>query len=307
MESMMLERLLLPTNSQGSRSVIPVFLYGCAWKKNRTSELVYKALAAGFTGVDVAAQPKHYNEAGAGEGIRRILSKGKLQRGDLFIQSKYTPFSGQDPTNLPYDPRAPIAAQVHASIASSLQNLRTSDEDEDADSYLDSLVLHSPLPRLEQTKEAWQVFESYVPGKIRHLGISNTTLPILRELHAWARVKPAIVQNRFHAATGYEVKLRQFCRENGIIFQSFWTLSANPWLLKAAPVMAMSRKTGVQAPVVLYAFVLGLRGTVVLNGTQNHMTSDVQELAELSNWSKLHGTEWQSMQQEFNRIIGETP
>jgi diketogulonate reductase-like aldo/keto reductase len=50
---------------------IPPIFYGTAWKKEKTSELVELAIKAGFRAIDTACQPKHYNEAGVGEGIIR--------------------------------------------------------------------------------------------------------------------------------------------------------------------------------------------------------------------------------------------
>ena len=44
----------------------------------------------------------------------------------------------QDPNKVPYDPAAPIPQQVEQSVKASLHNLNTS--------YINSLVLHSPLP-----------------------------------------------------------------------------------------------------------------------------------------------------------------
>jgi diketogulonate reductase-like aldo/keto reductase len=35
---------------------VPAFLYGTAWKKERTRGLVTQALAAGFRGIDTANQ-----------------------------------------------------------------------------------------------------------------------------------------------------------------------------------------------------------------------------------------------------------
>lgn len=77
---------------------------------------------------------------------------------------------------------------MQQSFQASLRNLGTS--------YLDSLVLHSPLPSLEQTLEVWLAFEDiYVSGGARRLGISNCyDLQTLRELHARARIKPSVVQ-----------------------------------------------------------------------------------------------------------------
>jgi diketogulonate reductase-like aldo/keto reductase len=70
-------------------------------------------------------------------------------------------------------------------------------------------------------------------GGARSLGISNTyDIRVLRQLFSEARVKPTVLQNRFYADSGYDEEIRQFCAENGIAYQSFWTLTANPHILK---------------------------------------------------------------------------
>jgi diketogulonate reductase-like aldo/keto reductase len=38
--------------------MLPKIVYGTAWKKERTPDLVYAALKAGFRGIDTACQPK---------------------------------------------------------------------------------------------------------------------------------------------------------------------------------------------------------------------------------------------------------
>ena len=81
MPTALFERLSL----HGSKQVVPAFLYGTAWKKERTADLVYQALSSGFKGIDTAAQPKHYREDLVGEGIRRALDVGKVSRDDLFV------------------------------------------------------------------------------------------------------------------------------------------------------------------------------------------------------------------------------
>ena len=84
---------------------MPCLLYGTAWKKDKTADLVTRAVKYGFRGIDTACQPKHYNEAGVGEAIQRLTSEG-ITRKDLYIQTKFTPLNGQDPLNIPYDRRA---------------------------------------------------------------------------------------------------------------------------------------------------------------------------------------------------------
>lgn len=66
---------------------MPKLVYGTAWKKERTADLVYTALKAGFRGIDTAAQPKHYDEAGVGKGFRKAVSEGLVKRGDVFVGS----------------------------------------------------------------------------------------------------------------------------------------------------------------------------------------------------------------------------
>jgi hypothetical protein len=39
---------------------MPRLIYGTAWKKEATTQLVIKAVLSGFRGIDTACQPKHY-------------------------------------------------------------------------------------------------------------------------------------------------------------------------------------------------------------------------------------------------------
>ncbi|PHJ14651.1 aldo keto reductase family oxidoreductase, partial [Cystoisospora suis] len=96
---------------------VPRFLYGTAWKKDRTEALVKQALQAGFIGIDTACQPKHYNEPGVGSGIQSFLKERNVPRHFLFIQTKFTPLDGQDRSKpLPYDARASLPNQIRQSI-----------------------------------------------------------------------------------------------------------------------------------------------------------------------------------------------
>lgn len=64
---------------------IPRLVYGTAWKKEQSSRLVYEAIEAGFRGIDTAAQPRHYNEAQVGEGIRRAIEEGIVKREEIYV------------------------------------------------------------------------------------------------------------------------------------------------------------------------------------------------------------------------------
>lgn len=254
------------TNYSNSRERI---LYGTAWKKLQTEPLVRQAIALGFRGIDTACQPKHYHEPGVGAAVAACLGEG-MKREVLFLQTKFTPVSGHDPARIPYDPTAPLAQQVAQSFATSLRNLQTS--------YVDSLVLHSPLQRVEQTMEVWRAMEALVDsGGARQIGISNCyRLEVLTSLHAASRIKPAVVQNRFYAKTGYDMEIRAFCRANRMVYQSFWTLSANPHLLADETLRLLSLKYRRTPAQVLFRY-LTLNEVVPLTGTRSpdHMREDL--------------------------------
>lgn len=64
---------------------MPAMLYGTAWKKDRTADLVYQAIQAGFRGIDTAHMKQHYDEAGTGAGIQRAIRDGLVTRQDLWV------------------------------------------------------------------------------------------------------------------------------------------------------------------------------------------------------------------------------
>ena len=245
---------------------MPRILYGTAWKKNDTEAFVRQAIAAGFRGIDTACQPKHYHEPGVGAAVAAC----GVPRGELFLQTKFTTLSGQDPKRIPYDPDAPLAKQVMQSFETSLRNLRTD--------YIDSLVLHSPCPSDEQTLEVWRAMEQLVDrGQVKQLGISNCyRLKTLQSLHRGSRVKPAVLQNRFYAETDYDVDLRAFCREQKITYQSFWTLTANPHLLADETVRLLALKYQRNPEQILFRYLTQVE-VVPLTGTRSeaHMREDL--------------------------------
>jgi diketogulonate reductase-like aldo/keto reductase len=231
---------------------------------------VEQALDAGFRGIDTACQPKHYDEPGVGAGLAAALAKG-LGRDEIYVQTKFTPLGGQDPARVPYDPGAPLARQVGQSFERSCANLGVS--------VLDGLVLHSPLATPAALQEVWQAMEAIVDsGGARQLGISNCYSPqLFRNLCDSARIKPSVIQNRFYDQTGYDRAIRDDCRRHGILYQSFWTLTANPHILAHDTVKTLAARYGLTTAQVLFAY-LGRIGIVPLTGTSSalHMTEDLE-------------------------------
>jgi len=249
---------------------MPQIIYGTAWKQERTAALVDQAISLGFRGIDTACQPKHYHEAGVGEGLQACYQRGILTRDQLYLQTKFTPLSGQDPGRLPYDPKASLAGQVAQSFQVSLANLRTD--------YLDCLILHSPLADKADLLQVWNAMEAlFEAGCIRQLGLSNCyALPQLEFLLENSNIKPAVLQNRFYAETGYDAEIRVFCRRHQIIYQSFWTLTANPGILKHPDMQVLATRHQRSPAQVLFRHLTQI-GIIPLTGTRNshHMRDDL--------------------------------
>lgn len=245
----------------------PTFIYGTAWKEERTADLVTLALEAGFRAIDTANQRKHYHEAGVGEALRRV----GLPRDALFLQSKFTYQRGQD-HRLPYDPKSPLAKQVADSFESSLEHLGTD--------YLDSYVLHGPSGAAEWSADdrvVWGAMEIlHDAGKAKVLGVSNISLAQLEGLVASARVQPSYVQNRCYARDGWGLAERSFCNARGIIYQGFSLLTANRKELARPLVSETAKRHNATVAQVVFRFAQ-LRGMLPLTGTSSkeHMVLDL--------------------------------
>lgn len=251
---------------------MPAFLYGTAWKEERTEDLTRTALGAGFRGVDTANQRRHYVEAAVGTAVASAIAAGGVSRSDIFLQTKFTSLGGQD-RRLPYDPSAEVDAQVRQSFESSLEHLRTD--------YVDSYVLHGPTYRSGLTDEDWTVWRAmealHEEMKTRLIGVSNVTLDQLAAIHAAATVKPAFVQNRCYASTGWDRRVRAFCSEHGIVYQGFSLLTANEHVLHSDVVGRAGQRLGRSPEQVVFRFALAV-GMLPLTGTTSseHMTEDLK-------------------------------
>jgi len=238
-------------------------LYGTAWKKERTTQLCTQAFTAGFRGVDTACQPKHYQEHLVGDALHHAFTSGQLKREEVWVQTKYTSIRGQDPKRIPYDHHASLTEQVAQSVQVSRTNLKVE--------VIDSLVMHSPERDLQTTLIVWRAMETAVhAGYVRNLGISNCyNLPLLKSIYDAAEVKPIVVQNRFYGDENWDRSIRSFCLDKNITYQSFWTLSANPGVLRDVSFKSVAEKYGVTAPQLLYKFLVDI-GCQPLSGTTTH-------------------------------------
>lgn len=255
-------------------SPVPDFLYGTAWKEERTPALTELALRAGFRGIDTANQRRHYFEAGVGQGLAAAYSAGIVTRADLFLQTKFTYARGQD-HRLPYDPAASLSVQVAQSMASSLEHLATE--------YIDSYVLHGPSSGFDWTEDDAEVWEAMTKerhaGRTRVLGVSNVSLQHLEQMVATHSVAPAFVQNRCFARLGWDRDVRAFCRARGIVYQGFSLLTANLDVLHNPLIAGMAARANVTPSQIVFAFARAV-GMLPLTGTSSpeHMKQDLESV-----------------------------
>jgi diketogulonate reductase-like aldo/keto reductase len=250
---------------------VPSFMYGTAWKKEATAELVIMAVAAGFKAIDTANQLIHYQEALVGEALKSLEQQG-VKRDSLFLQTKFTPAGGQD-HRTPYDPSADLTTQVNQSFASSLNHLTTD--------YVDSYVLHAPFSRRglgEADWEVWSAMEAlYESGKTKMIGVSNIAAGQLTELCQRANHQPMVVQNRCFAALAWDKQTREICRAHDIIYQGFSLLTANREIPVNPQVQRIARRLGATPAQIIFRFAMQV-GMVPLTGTtsQQHMREDLE-------------------------------
>ncbi len=258
---------------------IPSFLYGTAWKEERTASLVELALRAGFRAIDTANQRRHYFEAGVGEALAAAHRDGVVARADLFLQTKFTYRPGQD-HRLPYDPAAPLSVQVAQSVSSSLEHLGTE--------YVDSYVLHGPASNYAWTNadaEVWEAMQKErEAARVRLLGVSNVSLRHLEQMEASRVELPRFVQNRCFAQLGWDRAVRLFCRERGITYQGFSLLTANLEVLHSDYIARLAARANATPAQIIFAFARAV-GMLPLTGTSSaeHMRQDLAGLTlELS-------------------------
>ncbi|HLY98384.1 MAG TPA: aldo/keto reductase [Candidatus Angelobacter sp.] len=254
-----------------SRSNVPDFLYGTAWKEDRTAALTELALRMGFRGIDTANQRRHYAEVEAGQGLASAYRSGVVTREELFLQTKFTYQAGQD-HRLPYDPAARLSDQVAQSMASSLDHLGTD--------HVDSYILHGPSSGYDWTEADSEVWEAMVKerdaARTRLLGVSNVRLRHLEQMASIHAEAPAFVQNRCYARLGWDREVRAFCRERKIVYQGFSLLTANVEILRHPVIVSLAARANATSAQIVFAFARSV-GILPLTGTSDseHMKQDL--------------------------------
>lgn len=183
----------------------------------QTYTAAIEALKAGYRHLDCAWF--YQNEGEVGEAVRDFLKDNtSVKRSDLFICTKVW--------NHLHEPE-----EVKWSLNNSLEKFGLD--------YVDLFLVHWPIaaekdehnmPKLNEKgqyvikealtkdqKPTWGAMEElYKEGKAKAIGVSNWTIPNLKELLSFAKVKPTVNQIEIHPFLPNE-ELVKFCFDNDIM------------------------------------------------------------------------------------------
>ena len=164
----------IPTMDDGK---FPLIGFG-SWtlSADKCKEAVLTALKTGYRLIDTSEN--YNNEQVIGEAIR----ESGIDRSKIMIASK-----------LSYNKNYGEGVTTKA-FYETLDNL-------DVD-YIDVYMLHGAITDKQRAKEAWQELEGlYAEGKIKYIGVSNFGPRDMNDLMAYAKIKPAFVQNKYDPFT----------------------------------------------------------------------------------------------------------
>lgn len=198
-------------NNRGTLSSIPLLGLG-TWKSTRgeVGEAVSTALEIGYRHVDCASI--YNNEKEIGAALASYIGGGELCRDDIWITSKLWN-------------NAHAAKHVRPALERSLKNLQLDS--------LDLYLIHWPVafkaditfPKrpdlfvsLEDLPiiETWRAMEKMVKkGLCRHIGVSNFSIPRLKELQSKATIQPLVNQVELHPLL-QQPGMVDHCRDTGV-------------------------------------------------------------------------------------------
>ena len=186
---------------------VPGFMYGTAWKEERTEALTARGLGGGLP------RDRHGEPAQAllrGGRRRGAAAARRSPRDELFLQTKFTYLRGQD-HRLPYDPRAPLADAGAAVV----RELARAPRRRAPRLVRAARALRRRAAGARQDREAWGAMEALQQaGRVRLLGVSNVSREQLEALCAReAQSRRRSCRTAATRGRGWDRSVRAFCRD----------------------------------------------------------------------------------------------
>lgn len=281
---------------------IPAVGFGTLFRDlSVTTQAVKDALDAGFRHFDCAE--RYRNEDLVGVALKDVLAAGKIQREDLFITTKLW--------NTNHRPE-----RVAPAFEASCQRLQVD--------YIDCYLIHTPFafetgdnqdPRDAfghviydsgvTLIETWRALERLVDeGRCKSIGLSDITLPALKEIVAQARIKPAVVQVESHPYLP-EWELLEFCQQHGIIVLAFAPLGhgMEPKVLEDAVITGIAQRLQKTPAQVALAWSVQ-RGVAFLttSATRSHIHENM-DIATLPQRAMREIKEEITTRVRFNSVV----
>jgi len=192
------------------------------------------AIDAGYRLFDTAQE--YGSEEGLGNALKAAFASGKLRRQDVFVTTKVWV------DNMGYD-------RTIKSVRESLDSLGG------LDGGIDLVLIHWPCPFIPKDevgaieyysdvrRKTWEALEKLQQdGVVKQIGVSNFGERHLKELLAYAKVKPAVDQVEVHPYN-QRVRLEEFVKTEGIRFEAYSPLGKSRIGLLEDPVLTRIAET----------------------------------------------------------------
>jgi 2,5-diketo-D-gluconate reductase A len=200
----------------------------------RTTEIVLRALEAGYRHIDTASGYRNEAEVGA------AIQASGIDRAELFVTTKcFNEDHGYD--------------QARRAFKASLDRLEFD--------YIDLYLIHWPVPARDLYVETWRAFiELAEEGLVRAIGVSNFNQPHLERIITETGVTPAVNQIELHPYF-QQPGLRREHAELGIVTEA-WAPLAQGAVLEDPAVVEIATRLGKTSAQVVIRWHLDL-GNVV--------------------------------------------
>ncbi|MGH3911910.1 MAG: aldo/keto reductase [Pseudonocardiaceae bacterium] len=201
-----------------------------------TERVVSTALEIGYRSIDTAAA--YQNE----EGIGRAVAASGLSRDEVFVTTKlWNSDHGYDEALRAFDRSARRLG------------LDT----------VDLYLIHWPVPIMDRYVETWRALEKLAAdGRVRAIGVSNSTSEHLHQLFAESGAVPAVNQIELHPYFP-QAPLRALHAEHGLLTEAWSPLGQGGELLSDATITGLAERHGVTPAQVVLRWHLQLGNIVI--------------------------------------------